>query len=242
MGWEQRNDSWVVQRRRWDGGVEKRLQQAEKAQCLRGGTGWSGVLLPPPASTIPMPPALQEHRSQSTASSHLCEMVQGDFSLPESTMSCLLQKGELTPQAQAPGQNTKQNCPSSLWWKQNHPQAGAHKQIPNLYVLQKQEGNRSPFPTTPMRNTGGHNPACHHHYPALLNKCPLRAGRHLHPGWLARGVGHSLPQNRIWFPWGAGAPLAQGGADFRSSSGHQCSELGRPQPGPGLCTTLPVFI
>lgn len=153
MGWERRNDSWVVQRRHWDGGAKKRLQQNEKAQCPRGGTGWSGVLLPSPASTIPMTPALQERRSQSAASSHLCEMVQEDFSLPESTVFSLLRKGEPAPQAQAPGQNTKQNRPSPLWWKQNLPQAGAHKWLPNLDMLQKQEGNRLSLPHYPPCET-----------------------------------------------------------------------------------------
>lgn len=215
MGWEQRNDSWVVQRRRWDGGVEKRLQQAEKAQCLRGGTGWSGALLPSPAFTIPMPPALREHRSQSTASSHLCEMVQGDFSLPEGTMSCLLQKGELTPQAQAPGQNTKQNCPSSLWWKQNHPQAGAHKQIPNLYVLQKQEGNRLSL---------SHHPHAKHWQarPSLSPSLPRSAQQVSSQGWktsaprMACPRGGTLPAPKPHLvPMGSRSSPCPGGCRFQ---------------------------
>lgn len=211
------------------------------------GEGWSGVLLPSPAFATAVSPALPAPKSSSGPQvlEHCFPSPPRDgltgSRLPENTMSPLLQKGNPLPKVRAPGQNTKQNCSSSIWWKQNF-YAGAHMRLLNLYVLQKQAGNRLSLSHRPCEKRRQAQPSLSPPLPHSAQQPSSRAGRHPHRGRLAPGLGCSLPQNRIWFPQGAGAPHARGDADFASDCGHRCGELGRPQPGPRLGAVLSMPI
>lgn len=86
-------------------------------------------------------------------------------------------------------------APAQFGGSKTAPRLEHSSQICTCFKNKRATG--SPFSTTPVQNASGHSPACHLHYPTLLNSLPLRTGRRPHGVRLASGVGRSLPRNPI---------------------------------------------
>lgn len=88
----------------------------------------------------------------------------------------------------------------------------------NTRAVKSQRATGSSSLTAPVRNAGGHSPACHLHYPTRGRQPPVPRK--------ARPRGRMLPgPNRICFTQRAGASHVQGDTSFACDCGHRCGEL-----------------